>query len=134
MDDRREEEFGNNQEGSARPIGELCYDLFREAIEARATEIHIRPVVEHLKEPEMRLRLRVAGELVPGTTELPWLFYRHLISRFKKMSSMDVAERRSPQTGSLKFKYDGQVYNMTLQIQPIHEFESCVIYLTGKDP
>ncbi len=127
MDDPEE-----HQEGSIRPIGKICAELFLEAIEAGASEIQIRPVVEPFKESRIQLRLRVKGELVPGNTDLPWPHYRHLISRFKKMGSMDVAERRMPQSGHLVFQYNGKHYPMTLQIQPILELESCVIYLDQK--
>ncbi len=134
MDDLPEgEDPENKYKGSLRPMGELCFNLLGEAIRTGATEIQIRPVVEPFVEPRIQLRLRVKGDLVPGTTDLPWPHYRHLISRLKKMGSMDVAERRMPQSGKMRFKYGEKVYNMTLQIQPIHEYESCVIYLNEKD-
>jgi len=133
MDDEQETEpFDNEEEGYSRPIGKLCLALFQEAIEAGATEIQIRPVVEPPAEPQMRLRLRVNGELIPGTMVLPWPHYHHLISRFKKMSQMDVAVRHSPQSGKMGFKFGEKVIYMTLQMQPIHDYESCVIYFDKK--
>lgn len=115
-------------------MGELCSNLIQEAILAGASEIQIRPLVEPFAESKMRLRFRVKGELVPGTTELPWFRYRHLISKFKKIACLDVAQRRAPQSGHMKLRVDGEVYSMTVQIQPIHDFETCVIYFTGKEP
>ncbi len=128
---------GESPEENEKPfpsMGELSFALLHEAILAGASEIQIRPVVEPWAESKMRLRWRVQGEFVPGTTELPWFRYRHLISRFKKMAFMDLTKTTEPQSGKMKLKVGGEVYNMTVQIQPIQDYETCVIYLAGKDP
>src|SRR5277367_3587545 len=110
MDDPQEgESLENEDEKPFLSIGELYLSLFREAISARATEIHIRPIHEPFAKPAVRLRFRVEGDLVPGDTDIPWNRYDHLVSRLKKMGRMDVAERRVPQNGAMVVNVDGKL-------------------------
>lgn len=78
---------------------ELTSDLLHAAILRQASDIHIEPEKEGV-----RVRFRVDGELYNHCTlssgSLP-----SLISRFKVLSGMDIAEKRAPQDGGFSHRY-----------------------------
>ena len=71
--------------------------IIREAIQERATDIHVEPL-----ENDLRIRYRIDGILhevaVPGQLRL---LQSAIISRLKVMAHMDIAERRLPQDGRI---------------------------------
>jgi type IV pilus assembly protein PilB len=80
------------------PIIRLATQLVEDAFEARASDIHIEPF-----ETETIVRLRVDGVLHVHM-RLPLGAIRALVSRFKIMADLDIAEHRMPQDGRIKFK------------------------------
>ncbi len=86
-----------NQAGEA-PVVKLCNAILLSAIKRGASDIHIEPY-----EKSFRVRFRVDGILHEEMR--PPLRYRNaMTSRFKIMSSLDIAERRLPQDGRIKLK------------------------------
>ncbi len=86
-----------NQAGEA-PVVKLCNAILLTAIKRGASDIHIEPY-----EKSFRVRFRVDGILHEEMR--PPLRYRSaMTSRFKIMSSLDIAERRLPQDGRIKLK------------------------------
>lgn len=83
------------------PIVQYVNLLLYNAIEKRASDIHIEPY-----EKELRVRFRIDGLLYPIK---PPAFQMKdaIISRIKIISSMDIAEKRLPQDGRIKFKLKG---------------------------
>ena len=78
----------------------LINSIIDEAIAHRASDIHIET------EPapgNVRVRLRIDGDLVPYL-ELPARYRFAMVARIKIMASLDIAERRKPQDGKIKFK------------------------------
>ncbi len=82
---------------SIEPDGEnivaLGDEIFHAAFIRQATDIHIEPGSN-----EVRVRMRVDGVL-EDYRRLPLVLHNALVSRFKVMSGMDIAERRAPQDG-----------------------------------
>lgn len=74
-------------------------DLILKAIRAKATDIHIEPF-----EDELQIRFRVDGILhaVPVPKSL-LKFQAPLCSRVKLMADMNIAEKRLPQDGRIRF-------------------------------
>lgn len=70
-------------------------DMLDEAVEARASDVHIEPGKEKL-----RIRFRVDGDLEQYCM-LPMERSNALLSQLKIMSNMDIGERRLPQDGGL---------------------------------
>ncbi len=68
-------------------------EIFHAALIQNATDIHIEPT-----ENKLRVRIRVDGAL-EDYRELPASIHAGLISRFKVLAGMDIAERRAPQDG-----------------------------------
>ncbi len=83
------------------PIIQFVNLLLYNAIEKRASDIHIEPY-----EKELRIRLRIDGLLYP--IKPPHFSMKDaIISRIKILSKMDIAEKRLPQDGRIKFKLKG---------------------------
>jgi general secretion pathway protein E len=77
----------------------LCDDLLHAAFLRGASDLHIDPGREGL-----RVRLRVDGSLEEFRT-YPMDIHAELTSRFKVLSGMDIAERRSPQDGRFTHEF-----------------------------
>lgn len=74
----------------------LCNRVLVHAASRGATQIHIEP-----SERGLRIRLRIDGVLHPEP-ELPLGLRGAVITRFKLMAGLDVAERRTPQEGQIR--------------------------------
>ena len=87
------------QSGEA-PIIRLVNALMLSAIQKGASDIHIEPY-----EKEMRIRFRIDGVL--QAVMAPALKYRDpIISRIKIMARLDIAEKRLPQDGRIKARFN----------------------------
>jgi type II secretory ATPase GspE/PulE/Tfp pilus assembly ATPase PilB-like protein len=73
-------------------------ELVHAAVLRQASDIHVDPGRE-----TMRIRLRVDGALEEFRS-LPMSYHASLLSRFKVMSSMDIAEKRAPQDGGFSHR------------------------------
>jgi len=80
------------------PIVKLANSILLNAINQRASDIHIEPY-----ENVLRVRYRVDGVMYTVQT-LPTKIKNALTSRIKIMSKLDIAERRLPQDGRIKLK------------------------------
>ncbi|HKW01203.1 MAG TPA: type IV-A pilus assembly ATPase PilB [Vicinamibacterales bacterium] len=87
------------QSGEA-PIIRLVNALMLSAIQKGASDIHVEPY-----EKEMRIRFRIDGVL--QAVMAPALKYRDpIISRIKIMARLDIAEKRLPQDGRIKARFN----------------------------
>jgi general secretion pathway protein E/type IV pilus assembly protein PilB len=79
-------------------------EIFRQALAARASDIHLEP-----KETSLRVRFRVDGVMVERGT-VSGVLTASLLSRVKVLGKMDIAEKRNPQDGTFKLDLpEGQV-------------------------
>jgi len=102
---------------------QIVNTIFEEAIQARATDIHIEPQV-----PRMRVRYRIDGMLFDVLT-VPQLLEPSIISRIKVLADMNITERRLPQDGRLSFRRREQEYNMRVATIPTAHGEKLVLRL-----
>ncbi|RJQ33122.1 MAG: type II secretion system protein GspE [Actinobacteria bacterium] len=77
------------------PIVKLANLVVAKAVDQRASDIHIEP-----QEKDVRIRYRIDGVL-HEVMKLPKNLQPAILSRFKIMSSMDIAENRKPQDGHM---------------------------------
>ena len=77
----------------------LCEDLLRAAVLRQASDVHLDPEREGV-----RVRFRVDGVL-EDYSRLGSEVMASVLSRFKVLSDMDIAERRAPQDGRFSFEY-----------------------------
>lgn len=80
------------------PIVQIVYGIFLQAINDRASDIHIEPVGN-----KMKIRFRIDG-ILHDIVELPKPLLNPIVSRIKIMSDMDISEKRLPQDGHLQIE------------------------------
>ncbi len=88
-----------NTELQADDIVSICDELLHAGILRQASDIHIDPDAEGLL-----LRFRVDG-MMERYRRLPVSAQNGVLSRFKVMAGMDIAEKRAPQDGAFKHKF-----------------------------
>jgi type IV pilus assembly protein PilB len=108
------------------PVIKLGNLILVQAIKDRASDIHIEPF-----EKGMRLRYRVDGVLMDATPP-PKQMQLALASRFKIMSSLDIAERRLPQDGRMRVRVGGKDYDLRVSIMPTVHGEKIVLRVLDK--
>jgi len=86
--------------------------IFLEAIEARASDIHIEPF-EH----ELRIKYRVDGILAERSPS-PKRLQAAILSRIKIMGNMNIAERFMPQDGHIEFDANGSRVDIRVSTVP----------------
>ncbi|HEY4952036.1 MAG TPA: ATPase, T2SS/T4P/T4SS family [Verrucomicrobiae bacterium] len=108
------------------PVIKLANLMIVQAIKDRASDIHLEPF-----EKSMRLRYRVDGVLLDATPP-PKQMQLALTSRFKIMSSLDIAERRLPQDGRMRVKVGGKDFDLRVSIMPTVHGEKIVLRVLDK--
>jgi type IV pilus assembly protein PilB len=108
------------------PVIKLANLILVQAIKDRASDIHIEPF-----EKNVRLRYRIDGALIDATPP-PKQMQLALASRFKIMSSLDIAERRLPQDGRMRVKVSGRDYDLRVSIMPTVHGEKVVLRVLDK--
>jgi len=108
------------------PVIKLANLILVQAVKDRASDVHIEPF-----EKTMRLRYRIDGVLMDATPP-PKQMQLALASRFKIMSSLDIAERRLPQDGRIRIRVSGRDYDLRVSIMPTVHGEKIVLRLLDK--
>jgi type IV pilus assembly protein PilB len=87
------------QQGEEAPVIKLVNVILLSAIQKGASDIHIEPY-----EKELRVRYRIDGILY-NIMQPPMKFRDAITSRIKIMSRLDIAEKRLPQDGRIKVRF-----------------------------
>jgi len=111
---------------SEAPVIRLVNTMIAEAIEKRASDIHIEPF-----EKEFRIRFRVDGVLFNQEAP-PRELKAAIISRLKLMAKLNIAERRLPQDGRIKIKILGREVDLRVSTLPTLYGESVVMRLLDR--
>jgi type IV pilus assembly protein PilB len=92
----------------------LCDDILHAAILRQASDVHVDP-----EQDGVQLRFRVDGVL-ERYGRLPMTFHSGVISRFKVLCGMDIAEKRAPQDGAFKHRFGrtGQMIDIRVATLP----------------
>ena len=112
---------------SSAPIVRLVQLMIAEAVQLRASDIHVEPF-----ETRVRIRYRIDGVLVERDSP-PRRLLGALISRIKILASMDIAERRRCQDGRIKITAGGKTLDLRVSIIPTNHGQSVVMRLLDKD-
>ena len=101
-----------------------------EAIKLGVSDIHIEPY-----RFASRVRYRLDGILATQEKFSKFLHdnYGAVVTRFKIMGKLDIAERRLPQDGAIPFKIEGKVVDLRLSILPTANNERIVMRILNKD-
>jgi type IV pilus assembly protein PilB len=108
------------------PVIKLANLIVLQAIKDRASDVHLEPF-----EKAIRLRYRVDGVLIDATPP-PKQMQLALVSRFKIMSNLDIAERRLPQDGRMRVKVSGKDFDLRVSILPTVHGEKIVLRVLDK--
>ena len=101
-----------------------------DAIKLGVSDIHIEPY-----RFSSRVRYRLDGMLQEQEEYKQFLHdnYGAVVTRFKIMGKLDIAERRLPQDGAINFKIDGKVVDLRLSVLPTANNERIVMRILNKD-
>ena len=101
-----------------------------EAIKLGASDIHIEPY-----RFSSRVRYRMDGMLSEQTQYKKFLHdnYGAVVTRFKIMGKLDIAERRLPQDGAINFKMENKVIDLRLSVLPTANNERIVMRILNKE-
>jgi type IV pilus assembly protein PilB len=123
-----EAEDGNN--GAAlideAPVVKLINAILTDALKRGASDIHFECF-----EKELRVRYRIDGAL-QEIMKPPIKMRPALISRFKIMASLNIAERRVPQDGRIKLKIGTKVIDFRVSTLPTLFGEKVVLRILDK--
>jgi type IV pilus assembly protein PilB len=108
------------------PVVKLINAILTDAVKRGASDIHFE-CFEH----ELRVRYRVDGAL-SEVMKPPKKMQAALVSRFKIMASLNIAERRVPQDGRIKLKMGNKVIDYRVSTLPTLFGEKIVLRILDK--
>jgi general secretion pathway protein E len=111
---------------SEAPVIRLVSLIITNALEARASDIHIEPF-----ENRLIVRYRIDGVLHEVESP-PRRFSAAVISRVKIMANLDIAERRLPQDGRIRLRIHGKEIDLRVSTVPTMHGESVVMRILDK--
>ncbi len=108
------------------PVVKLLQTMFEDAIQVRASDVHIEP-----QEAKLQIRFRIDGVL-HLQTEADNKIAPALVLRLKLMSGLDISEKRMPQDGRFNIKVRGQSIDVRISSMPTQHGESVVMRLLNQ--
>ena len=115
------------EDNSDAPVVKLVNLIITEAVQLRASDIHIEPF-----EDRIRIRYRIDGRLVERDNP-PRRLLGAMLSRIKILSKLDIAERRRSQDGRIKLTADGKDYDLRVSVMPTNHGQTVVMRILDKD-
>src|SRR5712691_2608173 len=109
------------------PVVRLVNDMLIQAIDERASDIHIEPY-----EDRSLIRNRIDGILF-DMIRVPAQFHLPVVSRIKILATLDIAERRLPQDGSFRVTIGGSEYDFRVSTLPTTNGEKVVLRILEKE-
>ncbi|QID19388.1 type II/IV secretion system protein [Nitrogeniibacter mangrovi] len=116
-----------SDQSSDAPVIQLVNRLITSAVDGGASDIHLEP-----RDSGMSVRYRVDGELKSVET-LSGRWMDAVASRIKLLSQLDIAERRLPQDGRMRFVVRGQAVDLRVASFPSLNGESIVLRILGRN-
>src|SRR4051794_35510496 len=117
-----------SEEAQEASVIRLVNEIMIEAIESRASDVHIESQAAGIK-----VRYRVDGLLHPQPVP-PEInrFQAAIISRLKIMARLNIAEKRLPQDGRIKLRVSGREIDVRVSVIPMLHGEGIVMRLLDK--
>src|SRR5215831_16275703 len=125
VDENPEEDTNLDSAAEDASIIRFVNQVLRDAIELRASDIHLEPF-----EDELRIRYRIDGVLqdVPVPAQIK-RFQPAIVSRVKILSHLNIAEKRLPQDGRIKIRIDESEVDIRVSVIPMLHGEAVVMRL-----
>ncbi len=117
---------GGETEGAEAPIVKMVDLLIRQALQRRASDIHIEPF-----ERNVRVRYRIDGNLEEVLT-IPKKNQNGIVTRIKIMSRLDITENRLPQDGRFKIKLQDHEVDFRISVLPVYYGSKVVMRILSK--
>ena len=108
------------------PVVKLLQTVFEDAVQQRASDIHIEP-----QERNLQIRFRIDG-VMHLQTQADARIAAALALRLKLMSGLDISEKRLPQDGRFNIKVRGTQIDVRLSTLPTQHGESAVMRLLNQ--
>ncbi|MDP3333779.1 MAG: ATPase, T2SS/T4P/T4SS family, partial [Methylococcaceae bacterium] len=112
-----------SQEVTDAPVVKLLQSLFEDAVQAKASDIHIEP-----DEKVLRIRQRVDGVLVEQVLDETNIASA-LVIRLKLIAGLNISEKRLPQDGRFNIRVKGRTLDVRISTLPVQNGESVVMRL-----
>jgi type II secretory ATPase GspE/PulE/Tfp pilus assembly ATPase PilB-like protein len=137
LDVVRDEESGSDEnisidritaEASVSPIIRLVDTTIFTALQKRASDIHIETENEWVQ-----VKYRIDGVLQQAMAPMAKEHHSTIITRVKVMSELDISERRVPQDGRFRVKYNGRLIDFRVSIMPTIHGENAVLRVLDKE-
>ena len=121
-------------DASAPEVEKYVNAIILGALSMKASDIHIEPFEDPTgKSSIINLRYRVDGMLIPGTFSVPWGYRNAISAKIKIMtSSMNITERRIPQSGRIQILAQGKPIEFRVEMVPTVYGESCVMRILDR--
>jgi len=130
LDEQSEESIDVNQLKIAAedaPIIKFVNTIFLQAVEKRATDIHLEPMQDSVS-----LRFRIDGVLQQIQAP-PKSAYNGIVTRLKIMSNLDIGERRLPQDGRIRILVGTKELDIRLSTLPTVFGEKVVMRILDRE-
>ncbi|MBI2949944.1 MAG: type II/IV secretion system protein, partial [Verrucomicrobia bacterium] len=128
VDEDRDDDTNLDSAAEDASIIRFVNQVLRDAIELRASDIHLEPF-----EDELRIRYRIDGVLqeVPVPSQVK-RFQPAIVSRVKILSHLNIAEKRLPQDGAFEMTVDGRSVDFRIATIPTISGERAALRLLDK--
>ncbi|MCJ8319934.1 MAG: Flp pilus assembly complex ATPase component TadA [Colwellia sp.] len=110
-------------EGGDATVGKLLQSVFEDAVQMRASDIHIEP-----DENQLRIRQRIDGVLQESILKENKIASAMAL-RLKLMAGLDISEKRLPQDGRFNLQIKGHSIDVRMSTMPVQYGESVVMRL-----
>jgi type IV pilus assembly protein PilB len=114
--------------GDLSPIIRLVDTTIFTALQRRASDIHIET-----RDDSVGIKFRIDGVLMQAMPPIGREHHSTIISRVKVMSELDISERRVPQDGRFRVKYNGRAIDFRVSIMPSIHGEDAVLRVLDKE-
>jgi len=115
-------------ENDTSPIIRLVDTTIFSALQRRASDIHMET-----RDDSVVIKYRIDGVLQEAMKPIAREHHSTIISRIKVMSELDIAERRVPQDGRFRVRYNGRFIDFRVSIMPSIHGEDAVLRVLDKE-
>ena len=121
VEDSLWEQIDKELQENSSTVAEFVTKILTDAIDLKASDIHIEP---RLKNHVVRYRI---DGILRHALDLPAKIEQPVLTRFKVLSRMNIAEHRRPQDGTFTISYKDKEYDFRINSLPVSNKEKMVI-------
>ncbi|MBI5743601.1 MAG: Flp pilus assembly complex ATPase component TadA [Elusimicrobia bacterium] len=120
-------------DASAPEVEKLVNAIILGALSIKASDIHVEPFEDpNGKNSKVLVRYRVDGMLRAASFTIPWNFRQAIAAKIKIMASLNITERRIPQSGRIQIIAKGNPIEFRVEMVPTVYGESCVMRILDR--